>query len=92
MTKYVKSNSGLVYPEQKPEKPHRDYGLLEIQDEDCRTIANKCFFKLINDCGCTGGKIFSNPKDKKLDELRKKLIITLAKQLLGEDWETEEYC
>jgi hypothetical protein len=87
--KWKKTEGGLVYPEQPPETPPRDYGLLEIRCESSREEASKALATLRNIGEIRGGLLCM---DKKRADAQDKIILALAKQLLGEDWECEILC
>lgn len=46
MTHFQERDSGLILPQEKPKKPKRKYGVLEIQDEDKRELATKALWML----------------------------------------------
>lgn len=87
--KWKQTEGGLVYPEEPPEAPPRDYGPLELRCESTREEAGKALSTLRNLGEVRGGLLCM---DRKRGEAQDALILALAKQLLGQDWECEILC
>lgn len=86
--KWQQSESGLVRPTPKPEKPPREYGPLELRDGDDRKVAAECFQKLM---GLTSpGPIqFSKRWKGELPAIQE-VILSTALLVLGPNFSWEE--
>lgn len=94
--KAVQLKSGLVVPknavEKPPEPPQKNYGLLEVKDEESRKFITDVLTSMRNNvhiCGRAGGIVFA---DTGQIVLRQNMIMLLGKALLGEDWNPEVKC
>lgn len=92
MTGFIKRDSGLVVPEEKSDKPPRKYRPLELQVESDRLKVSKAFEALLNfGCFRTTGIVLPG-HDTTICDARKDLLLAVARQLLGDDFEYEELC
>ena len=85
MTDFTKRDSGLVVPVDKPDKPARQYGALEIRDEAQRTKAKEAMAILWRamDLHQQGSQI-KLPNDLCLAD-RERLWRYLGQTLLGDE-------
>jgi hypothetical protein len=88
MTKLTTLHSGLVIPT-PPKEPEKPFKALEVQGEEERKIVAKCLGELINNVGRTGGIVLG---DKKIVQARRELLLYVVQQLLGDNFEFEEWC
>ena len=79
-----KSESGMLYPVQKEEKPKRKLGPLELKFEENRKKASLYFKELVN----MENRMFLNDSC----EERQELLFAVARLLLGKDWDCEILC
>lgn len=87
MMQFEERNSGLVLPVQPPEKPSREYGLLEIQHGEHRRQAGEALQLLVN--VTRAGNVVIGYKS--VIEMQRTLVVELGKKLLGDDWSYWEY-
>jgi hypothetical protein len=97
ITKNMKSiKSGMVYPIPldeiaKAKQQEKDYGLIEVRNEEFRTELAKMFSWMYNYPGKTGGIMLDN-LSKDICKFRREEIVIFAKKMLGKDWSCEELC
>lgn len=85
---FEQRESGFVVPKEKP-KPERKYGLLEFQHEDNRESAREALQRLFLLTACRGIEV--PDRKRAVQESRRRLVESLAVELLGEDVEFWEY-
>lgn len=88
-------DNGLVVPRDKPveKEPERDYGPIEIKDENTRKEVSDTLTSWRNHsniCGCGGGIVLPDVGGKR--DLRINLIEFVGKALLGKEWSPEIKC
>lgn len=90
----VQSPSGMIYPPSviKKKAPPREYGSLELRDEEDRKEASKCFEKLINLHGVRSGSMIIDGTPKKDKQALERMLWALAHTMLGEDWSCMQLC
>ena len=86
--KHKETDSGTVVPVQKRSIPDRQFGVLELQDEDERDTASKALNTLLNIWSVRS----RFPGEAAQPKARRALILLTATQLLGDDWSYEELC
>lgn len=91
MQTFCEMKCGLVIPF-KPEPPKRTYKALELTEGHSRSDIHKLLATLLNHGSLRGGGIVLDPADKRTKEARRSLILFVARELLGDDFDYEELC
>ncbi len=81
------TESGLVFPAipEKPPKPPREYGPLELQEFEGRDVVAKAFSTILNSGTLRIASMLTR-------HAREDLVLAVARQLLGADWDCERLC
>lgn len=90
----VQSPSGMIYPTSviKKKEPPREYGSLELRDEDDRKEASDCFSTLLNLRGVRSGSMIIDGTSKKDKQALEEMLLALAHTMLGKDWSYRQLC
>ena len=92
VTEFILTESGLAVPRPpEPAPPPRLYGLLEMRDENDRKLLDHTLSHLLNSSYCASRRGF-NLSSADVVEARRSLLLHVAYQLLGDDWDYEELC
>lgn len=86
---YEQRESGIVVPKEKPEKPKRKYGVLEIQDEKRRELATEALSKLWDALELSDGRGYIG-EDRARYDIYYKLYRFIGEMSLGEDCPEKE--
>jgi hypothetical protein len=83
----IERPSGLVVPKPKPEKPPRQYGPLEIRDDEQRVRVKEVLSELWEAMGLHRGcgVVLENTPGPKKRAAQRQLYQMLSKFLLGDD-------
>lgn len=84
----VQTESGLILPAEPKASPKRDYGPLEVKNDETRQLLQTAFKRILARHG-GGIKI---PSDDDLTEEQRNAIFDMAYKLLGNDFGFEELC
>ncbi len=85
-----KGNGLLLVPPSTYQTDDKVYLPLELKDEEERKEVGRLFTQLRNSHSIRGGCIMADDRVKA--DARAMLVMALAKQLLGKDWECEVLC
>ena len=90
--KLKRTESGLVIPAvpETPPEPEKTLRPLELRDLEGRDGVEEAFSCILNAPGMSGGTFCL--ADRLAAQAREELVLAVAKQLLGADWDCERLC
>lgn len=86
----VQTESGLLIPADSKPSPKRDYGPLEVKNDETRQLLQRAFTRILARHG--GGIKIPNDEKDDLTEEQREVIFDMAYKLLGNDFGFEELC